>query len=118
MKRVFLILLMASFAVLGLATRSSGAQEKAQEKKEKAAATQQARWHGLIVTITEDKSTILVRRHGTDKVVHYNSSTRWTRGTEVIDQSQFKEGADVICLGKYDEKGAFIAERIDLRRER
>lgn len=117
MKRALVILLMASFAILGLATRSSAAQEKAQEKKEKATATEKARWHGLIVTISKDNSTITVRRKGTDKIIHYDSSTRWTRGTKAIDQSQFKEGANVICLGKYDDKGAFIAERIDMRRE-
>jgi hypothetical protein len=31
------------------------------------------------------------------------------------DQSEFKEGADVICLGQYDEKKEFHATRIDLR---
>jgi hypothetical protein len=28
---------------------------------------------------------------------------------------EFKDGSDVICLGKYDEKGDFHATRIDLR---
>jgi hypothetical protein len=30
--------------------------------------------------------------------------------------SEVKEGADIICLGKSDEKGEFLATQVDVRR--
>lgn len=92
------------------------AQEK-QEKKEKPAATaKQARWHGIIVRINTDASTLDVKRGNAERKIHFDSATQWTKGKEVIEMSQFKEGSDVICLGNFDEKGDFRATRIDLRR--
>jgi hypothetical protein len=66
--------------------------------------------------ISKDASTLDVRRGTNEKKIYYDSSTKWTKGTKTIEMSEFKEGSDVICLGKADEKGEFHATRIDLRR--
>ncbi|MCJ7502046.1 MAG: cytochrome c maturation protein CcmE, partial [Acidobacteriia bacterium] len=57
-----------------------------------------------------------VKRGNSERKIHFDSSTQWTKGKKPIDMSEFKEGSDVICLGKYDEKDEFHATRIDLRR--
>jgi hypothetical protein len=87
----------------------------AQEKKAQNAAMGEDRWSGVIVRSNKDTSTLTVSRHGVEKFVHYDSSTKWTQGTKVIDSSEVKDGARVICVGKFDEKGALNATRIDLR---
>ena len=54
------------------------------------------------------------RRTGVEKKVYFDSSTKWTEGKKIIDKSEFKEGTDVICLGKYDEKGELHATQVNL----
>jgi Cu/Ag efflux protein CusF len=114
MRKVIVILLFAAFAVVGLAAQVAVAngQEKA------AAAPKESRWHGIIVRFDKDASTMDVRKGNVERKIHFDSSTKWTQGTKVIDMSEFKEGADVICLGTY-ESGTVVmnATRIDLRRK-
>jgi Cu/Ag efflux protein CusF len=112
MRKLLLVLLFAAFAVAGPSPRTAFAngQEKA------TAAPKQSRWHGLIVRINKDASTIVVRKGNVDRTIHYDSSTKWTRGTKAVDMSEFKEGADVICLGTYPAGSVEMnATRIDLR---
>lgn len=113
MRKVIVILLFAAFAVAGLAPRNAVAngQEKA------TAAKKQLRWDGHIVRIDNDGSFMDVRdRAGVVKRIQWDSSTTWTKlNKPVEDRSGFKPDERVICLGTYDEKGAFHATRIDLR---
>ncbi len=113
MRKVSTAVLIAVFAVIGLAAQ----QTFAKEKKEKAGGTKESRWHGTIIRSDKDGSNLTVRKRGTnvEKVVHYDSSTKWTKGTKTIEMSEVKDGNRVICLGTYDEKGEFHATRIDLR---
>ena len=113
MNKVIVILLAAVFAAAGLTTQKATAQET-QEKK--ATAVKAARWHGRIVRINKDQSTLDVRRQGIMKTIYYDSSTKWTQGGKILEMSGFKEEDDVICTGTYDEKGKFHATQIDLRR--
>jgi Cu/Ag efflux protein CusF len=114
MRRVIVILLFPAFALVGLAAHVAVAN--GQEKP--AAAAKQGRWHGVIVRINKDASTLDVRKGTIEKRIHFDSSTKWTRGTKTVDMSEFKEGADVICLGTYESGSAVMnATRIDLRRE-
>jgi len=112
MKKVTIILLLAAFAVVGIAAyvTVANAQEKA------AAAPKESRWHGIVVRFDKDASTMDVRKGNVERKIHFDSSTKWTAGTKTIDMSEVKEGADVICLGTY-EKGSVVmnATRIDLR---
>jgi hypothetical protein len=75
-------------------------------------------WHGVIVRINKDASTMDVRRGTFEKKIHWGSSTKWTKDAKPADMSEFKEGSDVICLGTY-ESGSVVmnATRIDLRKE-
>jgi len=116
MRRILAILLLAAFAGIGLAARPAVAQEKEKGKEKKVATAEQARVRGTLKTIDKAASTLIVaQKSGTDKIVHFDSATEWTSKTQKIDPSEFKDGAHVICLGKYDDKGAFHATRIDLR---
>jgi Cu/Ag efflux protein CusF len=112
MRKVVVIPLFAAFAVAGLALGIALAQEKAP------AAPKESRWHGIIIRIDKDASTMDVRKGNIEKKIHWDSSTKWTEGTKVIDMSEFKEGADVICLGTYPSGSVVMnATRIDLRRK-
>ena len=115
MRRVLVVLLAVLFATVGVA-----GQEKAPAQKgaKKAAEVKESRWQGHIVRSSKEDSTLTVRSNrpgGHEKIVVYNSSTKWTKLGKPADPSEFKEGSFVICAGKYDEKGRLIASRIDLR---
>jgi hypothetical protein len=112
MKRVGSVVLLVLTVAMG-----SVALTKAQESKDqpKAKAPAEARWSGVIVRLNKDTSTVTVRKGHIEKIIHYDSSTKWTKGTGDVEQSQFSEGSRVICMGKYNEKKEFIASRIDLR---
>ena len=112
MNKVIVILLAAVFAAAGLTTQ----KVTAQEKQEKTTVAKPARWHGHIIRMDKDLSTLDVRRQGIEKRIYYDSSTKWTQAGKTIDMSGFKEEDDVICIGTYDEKGKFHATQIDLRR--
>jgi len=112
MKKAMFLLLVAVFAFAGYGVQSTVAQEM----QGKATAQKQGRWHGLIVSIDKENSVLVVRRENVTRKVLYDSSTKWTEGTKTIDMSEFKEGADVVCLGQYDDKVQLHATRIDLRK--
>jgi Ni/Co efflux regulator RcnB len=113
MKRIMLCLLAAAFMLAGYGVKTMAAQEK---KEKTAAAEKQLRWHGIIVRINKDQSSMDVRKGNIERKIYFDSSTQWTKGKEVLsDMSQYKEGSDVICLGKADAKGEFHATRVDLR---
>ncbi len=116
MKKVLVLTLLGLFATLGLASQKAMAQEQKEGKAAPAVAPKEGRWHGTLIRINKDASTLQVRRSGTERTIHYDSSTKWTRGTKRVDMSEFKEGADVICIGTF-EKDEFHATRVDLRRE-
>ena len=113
MRKILLLMLLGLLVTIGFAAPAAPAQEK---KEKPAAAAKEVRWHGIIVRINKDTSTLDVKRGNAERRIHFDSSTQWTKGKKVIDMSEFKEGSDVICLGKSDEKGDFQANKIDLRR--
>ena len=112
MRRVALCLLVASIVFAGYGARTAVAQEQ----PAKPAAAAPLRWHGIIIRINKDQSNMDVRRQNTEKKIFFDSSTQWTKGKEVLpDMSQFKEGSDVICIGKAGSKGEFQATRVQLQ---
>ncbi len=115
MKRVCVSVLLALVVALALAMPATAQDNKDQEKAEKAKTAPEARWSGVIVRLNKDTSTVTVRKQRVEKIIHFDASTKWTKGTKDVDASQFTEGSRVICLGKYDEKKEFVATRIDLR---
>lgn len=119
MKRVLLVLL-AVVVAAGACLAQEAAPGKGTGDKGKTSA-KQARWHGVIIRHNDEKHTFDVRK-GTGesganwRTVVYSDSTKWTNRDKPADRSAFKDGADIIALGTWDEKGRLIADRIDLRR--
>ncbi len=116
MKRALLCVLLVTFALVGYGISTVAAQET----KEHVSAHKKGelRWHGVIVRINQDKSTMDVRKANNVRTIHFDSATKWTKakGKAAADMSEFKEGADVICLGKAGEKGEFVATEVVLNK--
>jgi len=115
MRKLIVILLWTVFVVAGLALHDTVASGQTKETL----VPKPSRWHGVIVMIDKDKSTMDVRRGTFTKTVHFDSSTKWTedKGAKVIDMKEFKEGSEVVCLGTYVKGGGVMnATAIDLRR--
>jgi hypothetical protein len=112
MRKVSAFVLVAVLAglVVAVSPRSASAKEKMGKE---------ARWHGVLVRVSEDGSTFTVRKGNIDKAIHLTADTKYTKaeGKKVvdIDKGDVKEGDDVICIGKYDDKGDFVATRVDKR---
>jgi ABC-type sugar transport system substrate-binding protein len=106
MRKVSIFVLVAVFAVLVAAVSPSAASAK------------DLRWHGVLVRVSEDGSTLTVRKGNVEKAVHVNEDTKYTeaKGKKVveIEKGDIKEGDDLICIGK-DENGDFMATRVDKR---
>jgi hypothetical protein len=89
--------------------------------KEKAVASQKAptldRVSGTIARSNTEKSMLTVRQHKSniERSVIYSAATKWTKGTKAADMKEFKDGSRVVCVGKFDDKGALNATRIDLQ---
>ncbi len=108
MRKLLVVLLAVVFAAgLGFA------QEKATAKK-----PTEKKITGNILGIDEAKSTILIEKGNDKYVVAFGASTKWTHqvGKKIVDaqRSDFKVGARVNCLATADEKGNWVASRIDL----
>ncbi len=116
MKKSFALFLLAVAVAFGLASFEATAQDSSQGKAVENTAT---RWHGQVVRINTETSTVDVRRAHITRTVHYDSNTKWTKtaGKKVVEisPSEVKDSDSVICLGKFNDKKEFWATRIDLR---
>ena len=129
MARKALALLFGSALVLVLsipvltqeASDAAGAKETASHAK-KGKAARENRWEGIVVRSNKDKSTLTVRKIGSnsDKTVHYDSSTIFTsqehgKHATHISADQIQDNDRVICLGTFDDKGDLHATLISKR---
>lgn len=78
-----------------------------------------ARWHGVVVRISEDGSTYTVRKGTVEKSIHVTTDTAFTevssgKTEKNIDKGEIKEGDDVICILKGEGK-ELVATRISKR---
>jgi len=79
------------------------------------------RIEGRVQLISWDKSTVTVGEHVTSqgtrvpRLVVFTDGTKFTYRNEPSSVEMLKEGRRVICLGKFDESGKFLAGRIDIR---
>lgn len=116
MKKSVVLSLLA--LVLGFASFQAKAQET---KAGNTIPNTETRWHGQVVRVNMDASTVDVRKGHITRAVHFDSNTKWTKTDpktkKVVDisPSDVKESDSVICLGKFNDKKEFWAERIDLR---
>jgi hypothetical protein len=112
MRKFMAVLLLGMFAAIVPAAQNATAQDATAKK---GASAKEFRWHGRIVRSNKDLSTLEVRKGHIERVVHYDSETKWTKGKETIQSSVVKDGDDVIVLGYYNDKKELVATRIDLR---
>jgi len=95
------------------------AQESTTTKKP----ANEARWEGIVVRFSSDRSSFDVRQVNGDiqKTIYFDSATVWnsqyhgSKTVNKIDPSDVKEGDRVICLGTYNEKNEFHAKTISKR---
>ena len=100
---------------------NEAASQQTGEKKGKAA--KEVRWEGIVVRSNKDKSTLTVRKIGSnsEKTVYYDSSTIITaqehgsKHVNHINADQIQDNDRVICLGAYDDKGDLHATLISKR---
>lgn len=114
MKQVRILLWLSLGVLLAVFLVSQGL---AQEKK-KAAQPKEDRVSGTVQMINKDTSTITVRRGNLQRQVIYNADTKFTKVNKPGSLDEVKEGARVICLGKYNDKVQLVATRIDVRAPR
>ena len=118
MVKKLLTLLFTSVLAFPLATAVFAQEAPAQKK-----AAKEARWEGVVIRSSPDKSTLTVRKVGssTEMTVQYDSSTRWvsqehgSKKVNDIDASQVKDGDRVICRGTWEKKGVLHATLISKR---
>ena len=121
MVKKLLTLLFASVLVFSLSTPLLAQKTPAKPEQEKA--KQPDRWEGRVTLVSRDKSTLVVRKLGTnlEKTVAYDSTTEWTsqehgsKKANTIDASQVKEGDRVICVGTFSKDGVLHATVISKR---
>jgi hypothetical protein len=110
-------LLCAAVIVFSL---TAAVKAPAQEKMRKT--SNEDRWEGNVVRSNPDKSTLTVRRVGSnvEKTVHYDGATRWvsqehgSKKVNDIDPTQVKDNDRVIARGIWD-KGVLYATLISKR---
>ena len=115
LKKLLAVLIM-SVLVLSLATPLL-AQDPQKDKPKK------DRWEGIVTLISKDKSTLVVRKRGSDekKTIAFDAMTEWSsaehgsKKATAIDVSQVKEGDRVICVGTFDKDGVLHATLISKR---
>ena len=121
MVKKLLALLFALVLVFSLSTPLLAGQSG--DKPEKAKATKQDRWEGLVTVTNKEKSTFVVRQAGTniEKTIAYDGTTQWrsqehgSKKANVIDSTQVKEGDRVICLGSFSKDGVLHATMVSKR---
>ena len=117
MAKMLFTLSCAFLIVLSLAAT---VEAPAQEKMHKQA--RQGRWEGNVTRSNPDKSTLTVRRVGSniEKTIHYDGATRWVsqeHGSNKvidIDPTQVKDNDRVIARGIWD-RGVLYATLISKR---
>jgi len=111
MKKVLGLAVLGVFLAVGIGVQGAVAKEKA------AAGPKLTRWHGTIVRINRDKSTLDVSRKSMMRTIHFDESTKWTTstGNKPLDVKDVKEGDDAVCLGNFNEKKEFVATQINVR---
>jgi len=123
MVKKLLRLLLVSVLVFPMSTlfvQPAPAQEK-MDKMDKM--PKKDRWEGNITRVSQDKSTLTVRKVGStdERNVMWDSSTRWvsqahgSKTVNDIDATQVKDGDRVICEGTWDKDGALHATLISKR---
>ena len=116
-------LFVATGLCLAVALTLSAGPVGAQEKKgapEKKAAPKLTRVEGNVQSIDTATKTVTVRLRGKTNTVPvlFSDKTLFTFRNKAGSVDQVKDGRNVICLGRLNDKSQLIASRIDVRDER
>lgn len=84
----------------------------AQEKK---AAAKEDRISGTVSSLDKNAKTMRVQRGNVFRVVIFDDATKFTFRNKPSSIDDVREGRRVICLGKFNDKSALVASRIDVR---
>ena len=109
---------MTLFLVLFVATAIVALpQQGAAQSSTMSKAPKMDRVSGTIVRSNKEKSMLVVseNRSKIEKTVYYSADTKWTSKNAPAEMKDFKDGARVICVGTFTEKGDLTAARIDLQ---
>ena len=121
MRRKLSVVLFAVVLVLSLAASTMAQAEQA--KPEQGKIKKLDRWEGNVMMVSSDKTSLVVRKIGTDqkKTIMFDTSTEWvsqehgSKKTNNITPADVKEGDRVICMGKLDKDGVLHATLISKR---
>ena len=112
MKQLFTLLFASvlAFPASALFVRVAAAQDKMDKT------AKEARWEGKVIRSSPDKSTLTVRKVGSnvEKTVQYDSSTKWvsqehgSKKVNDIDATQVKDGDRVIARGTWEKGGGAL----------
>jgi len=94
-------------ALAGPAAISTHAQEKKKEE----------RVSGTLEILNKDKKTIVLQGTGGEaqKQLMYDEKTVVTKDNKPAKVDDLANGQRLICVGHTDDKGMFLAHRIDIR---
>ena len=94
-------------ALIGPATISTRAQEKKPEE----------RVSGTVEIINKEKMTIVLQGTGGEaqKQLMYDEKTVVTKDNKPAKIEDVSSGQRLICVGHTNDKGTFVAHRIDIR---
>ena len=107
-RRQFVVMaLLLGVAVAGPAAIATQAQEKPKEE----------RVSGTVEILNKEKMTIVLQGTGGEaqKQVIYDAKTVVTKDNKPAKAEDLSSGQRLICVGMHDDKGVFMAHRIDIR---
>jgi hypothetical protein len=98
---------LVAVALVGPAAISTQGQEKKKEE----------RVSGTVEILNKDKKTIVLQGTGGEaqKQVMYDEKTVVTKDNKPAKVDDLANGQRLICVGHSDDKGMFLAHRIDIR---
>ena len=78
----------------------------------------EGRVSGTIARSNPEKSTLVIKEHRSniERTVFYSPSTQWTLDKKTVDMKEFKDGSQVVCIGKMNEKKELTASRCELQK--
>jgi Cu/Ag efflux protein CusF len=105
---------------LAFAAMPVAAQEKPAAVQDKKVTAKPDRVEGSVQSIDKATKTVTIRLRGKTNTVPvvFSDKTMFTFRNKAGSLDEVKEGRNVICLGRYNDKVQLIATRIDVRDEK
>ena len=119
-RRLFVAMGLCLAIALTIFAMPVAAQEKPVAAQDKKVAPKPVRVEGSVQSIDKATKTVSVRLRGKTNTVPvvFSDKTLFTFRNKPGTLDEVKDGRNVICLGRYDDKNQLIATRIDVRDER